>query len=195
MPNNFFCWDIKSVACFPSQVSLIRLLPNKDIIECLIASILYKMSTTEIKAASQAMRFKWPWQTLMILSYNTIARYESFSVISELVPSHRCNWMISNKSYFTEPIRVVCHCEAIRIGWKNRVFTCITTMKLFNQVYVPVLFEAVVAIDLKLIVLAIVMTLDHMSCMVHIFGLFMPYIFNEYRRWGCMRFDLLNILL
>ena len=104
------------------------------------------------------------------------------SVSPELEPSHHwfCN-IILNCS-FTVPIGIVCHCEAIWIGRKNRVLTCIAVVELFNQVDVPELAEAVVTVDLQLISLAVVVALDHLSSLVHIFGVLMPYILDGYTR-------------
>ena len=52
-------------------------------------------------------------------------------------------------------------------------------MKLVDYVNVPVFLETVVTVDLHLISLAVVVTLDHLPSMVYILSILMPYSFYE----------------
>ena len=55
-------------------------------------------------------------------------------------------------------------------------------MKLADYVNIPVFYETVVAVDLHLIRLTVIVALDHLSSMVYILGVLMPYSFYKYLR-------------
>ena len=52
-------------------------------------------------------------------------------------------------------------------------------MKLFDHANVPVCLETVVTVDLHLICFTVIVALDHLSSMVYILSILMPYSFYE----------------
>ena len=83
----------------------------------------------------------------------------------------------------------------MRIKCEHGVFTSVAAVELIDKTDVPVCFEAMMTIKLQLVVLTVVVTLNHYSCMVNVFSVLMPNIF--YDKSGCIWLlcDFLEILI
>ena len=68
------------------------------------------------------------------------------------------------------------HTKAIRIGCQDRVLTCIAAMKHLDHRSVPVLGKSMMTVDRHLVRFAIIVTLNHVTCVVDIFCILMKYV-------------------
>ena len=67
-------------------------------------------------------------------------------------------------------------------------------MKLVDYAYIPVFLETVVTIDLHLIGFTVIVALDHLSSMVYILGVLMPYSFYKNLRCVWQHSHLLDVV-
>ena len=182
---------VKLVSRFPSQVSLIWFFPVKDIIKGFrIASIQNEMTVTENSTPSKYCCFKRPFKHQSIIIYWTTNYYWLEIIWSEIQPSHNRKPMICQRNATVVILRVI-QFEAWRISWQYRVLTCITAVKHFDESGVPAFARSMVTIKLELVGLIFVVALNHLSSVVNIFCVLMPYVlYDDARRvWQLCSFD------
>ena len=190
MPHDLFIHAVKCVSCFPGQVALVGLFPAEDIIKgSWVARIQDIMSVTESCMARKGWWFKRPNQFVwIVIDYTTTMERHSIMIlmmivmISDHIPANYTEWR-NLQLKVTIGITRVFHLVVLHIAWDNRHFTCITAVDHFYKRGVPVFRESMVTIELQLVSLVIVVTLDHLSGVVNIFGVLMPYIFQDNCRW------------
>ena len=64
-----------------------------------------------------------------------------------------------------------------------RIFTCVATVKHFDQTYVPVSQRAVMTVELKLVSLVVEVFLKPVAGMVAVLSLIMGYLLHNNSRW------------
>ena len=74
----------------------------------------------------------------------------------------------------------VCYVKALSISCDHRHFSCICAVEHVDQCGIPVFCTSMMTIELQLVSLIVVMSLDHMSGEVHIFCVLMPYVLHQY---------------
>ena len=174
-------WCIELVPCFPCQVSLKGLFPCKDIIVlALVLGIYQKVPMTKDEISGQNWRFEWPREFVKIF-LNWATRRGWLSINPEFINSHTIRQIVfilqilaDMKSFFHNFLIKISR----RVCCEHRLLTSITLVEHHNILNVPVFQKRCVTIYLQLVSLTIVMSLVHLSGMVYILGIFMPYIFN-----------------
>ena len=102
-------------------------------------------------------------------------------IFSKRYPSERWSWCIKKLVLIESKIILIQigSFKAVRVDCNNRVFSSVTTMQLIYQTNVPVLSEAMMAIELQLIGLTFVVPLYHCSGVVDVSCVLMPGIFHK----------------
>ena len=117
-----------------------------------------------------------------------------FGILPECPPSEHRSWCNKNFIFTLIIIRVSCF-KTVWVYCEHGVFTSITAVQLINHTYVPILSETHMAVNLQLICLAVIVTLNHCSRMVNVPCVLMPNIFHN--KDGCIRllFDFFDIII
>ena len=183
MPQYSLIWGVKFISSLPSQVSLIGFLPVEDVIKLgRVGNVLDEMSVTKVRAAGETCCFKRPYKVNIVKIQLSTTYDWHFSVSSELVPAHCEDWIFQQFKLTIAVLRVF-HTETIRIACNHRILTSITAMEHTDKHYVPVFRHSMVTIDLQLVGLIFIVTLDHVPSMVNIFRVSMPYVFYDNIWW------------
>ena len=134
--------------------------------------------------ARKATRFKRPnhFVCVAIDSTDTMERHAVLILIihfvSDLIPAH-CNDVGNEQLCFTIAIGWVFHSKGLRVGCYHCHFTCICAVEHIYQYVVPVVSKSMVTIELQLVSLIVVVSLDHVSSVVDIFGFLVPYVLHD----------------
>ena len=130
---------------------------------------------TEIIATSNAWRLERPYEIKIMKVYRSTTDDRHSSIVSELIKAHREDW-IWEQTDFTVAVLKISHSKAIWIGCEYRHFTCVAAMEHPDHRRVPVFGHSMVTVNRHLVSLTVIVTLDHMPCVVNILRVGMPYV-------------------
>ena len=133
------------------------------------------MPVTEIIASSNAWCLERSLEKHIIVVQRSATNDRHFGVPSKLKPAHREDW-IRKQMELTVAIFWVSHTKAVWIGCQDRVLTCITAMKHLDHRSVPVFRKSMMTVDRHLVGFTIIVTLNHVTCVVNILRVSMPYV-------------------
>ena len=133
---------------------------------------------TEIKVRAINSCFEWPRNLKMIIINCSRTRSMHFCVRSKFQPSDRWGWA-DWKFFCTFTFDYIKLFKVMWIDSEYWVFASVTAVELFYQIDIPVFLETMMTVELQLVGLPVVVTLNHRSGMVYISSVFMPDIFYD----------------
>lgn len=172
---------VEGISRLPVRVGHPELFPSEVVLVVgVVSSILQQVSVTEAEVSGGEWGLPRPDKLAgILLNGTTFPGWHA--VLSELILRHG-DGRSFNENILAVAILRILLTEWARINGEDRLVTCISAVKHVDHLGVPILYAAMVTVKLKLVGLALVMTLELCACVVAVFGVFVRHLLHEDRR-------------